>query len=134
MLRQSPPPPPPPHPPVQVELPTGVADSVYLSALEAALAQTAQQFPRPDLVVYNAGTDVLAGDPLGRMAVSEAAVVQRDEAVFTWAAQQVGGAVQHGAANPELGLLSRSQWEGGERCPCDARSTRLGHLSTSAAL
>jgi histone deacetylase 11 len=35
-------------------------------------------------VIYNAGTDVLSGDPLGQLAVSEAAVIERDEAV--WAA------------------------------------------------
>ena len=32
-------------------------------------------------VVYNAGTDVLAGDPLGRLGVSHAGVVERDELV-----------------------------------------------------
>ncbi len=38
-----------------------------------------------DLVVYNAGTDVLAGDPLGRLGLSRQGIVARDEAVWRWA-------------------------------------------------
>lgn len=38
-----------------------------------------------DLVVYNAGTDVLAGDPLGRLGLSRQGIVARDEAVWSWA-------------------------------------------------
>lgn len=36
-------------------------------------------------MIYNAGTDILTGDPLGRFAVSPAAVQQRDAAVFAFA-------------------------------------------------
>ncbi|GFR45540.1 hypothetical protein Agub_g6933 [Astrephomene gubernaculifera] len=38
----------------------------------------------PDLVIYNAGTDVLAGDPLGRLGLSRQGVVARDEMVWRW--------------------------------------------------
>ena len=37
---------------------------------------------QPDMVIYNAGTDILDGDPLGRMRVSAEGVAARDMAVF----------------------------------------------------
>jgi histone deacetylase 11 len=37
---------------------------------------------KPALAIHNAGTDVLAGDPVGRLAVSEAGVVERDAMVL----------------------------------------------------
>ncbi len=67
---------------VDAGVPSGAADAAYLAALGAGLAEAFARFPRPDLVVYNAGTDVLVGDPLGQLAVSPAGVVRRDEAVF----------------------------------------------------
>lgn len=36
----------------------------------------------PDIVFYNAGTDILVGDPLGNMMISPEAVVDRDEIVM----------------------------------------------------
>lgn len=51
---------------VQVELPPGTADAVYLDKLQQALDDAAAVMPQPHLIVYNAGTDILAGDPLGR--------------------------------------------------------------------
>lgn len=44
---------------------------------------------QPDFVMYNAGTDILKGDPLGRMNVSAQGVASRDAAVFE-AAQGAG--------------------------------------------
>jgi len=38
---------------------------------------------RPDVVIYNAGTDVLRGDPLGNLAISEEGVMERDRLVFS---------------------------------------------------
>lgn len=116
---------------MRVELPSGTGDEAYLAAVQGALRQAFAQF-QPDLVVYNAGTDILqggcrtwlgvgmsaldvvkqphksslhlhafaavmegtltstshpaavcfAGDPLGRMSVSAAGVVRRDEMVW----------------------------------------------------
>ena len=45
--------------------------------LAAALAEA-----KPQLVVYNAGTDLLEGDELGRLSVDRQGVVLRDEEVF----------------------------------------------------
>ena len=36
----------------------------------------------PDFVIYNAGTDCMAGDPLGVLNISPEGIIQRDEAVF----------------------------------------------------
>lgn len=48
-----------------VELKCGTQDTDYLTKLESALDQAAREF-QPDLILYNAGTDILKGDPLGR--------------------------------------------------------------------
>jgi histone deacetylase 11 len=52
-----------------VKLESGTGDSEYLSFLRKCLAKALDEF-HPDLVIYNAGTDVLAGDPLGRLNIS----------------------------------------------------------------
>ncbi|MFW2422036.1 MAG: histone deacetylase, partial [Porticoccaceae bacterium] len=38
---------------------------------------------QPQLVLYDAGVDIFAGDPLGRLQVSEAGIRQRDRMVLT---------------------------------------------------
>ncbi|KAL3693221.1 hypothetical protein R1sor_006872 [Riccia sorocarpa] len=40
---------------------------------------------KPELILYNAGTDILDGDPLGRLRISPAGIVERDEEVFKFA-------------------------------------------------
>ena len=68
-------------------VPSGYDDSRYLATVTKelprfldALAGPLQSKPR--LAFYNAGTDVLAGDPLGRMGVSADAVFERDRFVL----------------------------------------------------
>lgn len=39
----------------------------------------------PELIVYNAGTDILDGDPLGQLKVSPDGITNRDEKVFSFA-------------------------------------------------
>ena len=34
------------------------------------------------MVIYNAGTDCMQGDPLGRLNISEQGIINRDETVF----------------------------------------------------
>ena len=48
-----------------VEIRSGIADAAYLQKLQAAL-DTAFRETQPDIIMYNAGTDILKGDPLGR--------------------------------------------------------------------
>lgn len=68
----------------------------YLALLGHALRQAFKKFS-PDLVIYNAGTDILAGDPLGGLKISPEGVVKRDEMVFSSAL---------GAGVPVVMLLS----------------------------
>ncbi|KAH7832934.1 hypothetical protein Vadar_001471 [Vaccinium darrowii] len=49
----------------KVEVPSGTATDEYLAKLDEALKVAGCMFD-PELVVYNAGTDILEGDPLGR--------------------------------------------------------------------
>ncbi|KAF5917244.1 hypothetical protein HPG69_000013 [Diceros bicornis minor] len=49
--------------------------------LERSLKKALQEHP-PDVVVYNAGTDVLEGDRLGGLSISPQGIVKRDELVF----------------------------------------------------
>jgi len=64
-----------------VRLHCGVSDREYLDRLQPALERAFSSFD-PDVVFYNAGTDILAGDPLGRLQVSKEGVIERDELVF----------------------------------------------------
>lgn len=43
---------------------------------------------KPDIIVYNAGTDILKGDRLGLLAVSADGIIKRDEMVFSKARSQ----------------------------------------------
>lgn len=38
-----------------------------------------------EFIIYNAGTDIMAGDPLGNCCISPAGIQRRDEVVFKWA-------------------------------------------------
>lgn len=74
---------------MRVELQPGCGDAEYLQRLDAGLAEVAALLPGPPhLIIYNAGTDVLDGDPLGRLRVSPDGVRRRDEAVWAFAAAQ----------------------------------------------
>ncbi len=65
---------------VDLGLPQGVGDDQYLSTLTEHLPKFLEQ--EADLLVYNAGTDVLAGDALGGMLLTPKAVLDRDMFVF----------------------------------------------------
>jgi histone deacetylase 11 len=63
---------------------SGITDAVYLKLLGAELPE-AIDIAQPDLIIYNAGTDIYENDPLGGMKISEAGIIKRDEIVFTCA-------------------------------------------------
>lgn len=52
-----------------MELEWGTEDSEYLQKLELHSEGTLNEV-RPDILVYNAGTDILDGDPLGGLSIS----------------------------------------------------------------
>lgn len=65
----------------KVELSDFTKDELYISELKKGLDYVFKDF-NPELIIYNAGTDVLDGDPLGSMWISPQAVIERDELVF----------------------------------------------------
>ncbi|XP_058812442.1 histone deacetylase 11 isoform X2 [Topomyia yanbarensis] len=67
-----------------VELKPHTEDSEYLQKLRTNLTRSFTEF-RPNFVVYNAGTDVLKGDPLGILDITPEGVIERDEIVFEMA-------------------------------------------------
>lgn len=56
---------------------------LYMKSVKAELANFIAASPRPKIVFYNAGTDVVVDDPLGRMSVNDEGVVERDRHVIT---------------------------------------------------
>ena len=67
--------------PFQVPVKARTSDDAYLSTLQEELPAFLDQTP-PRLVIYNAGTDILDGDPVGRLSVSAEGVMQRDAIVL----------------------------------------------------
>lgn len=71
----------------KVEVASGTTTNEYLKKLDEALKVAGSKFD-PELVVYNAGTDILDGDPLGRLKVSPDGIANRDEKVFRFARER----------------------------------------------
>lgn len=69
--------------PFQIPLKARTSDDAYLATLGEELPSFLSSMPRkPTLAIYNAGTDVLAGDPVGRLEMSADGVVARDAMVL----------------------------------------------------
>ena len=71
---------------IKLDLPAFTNDASYFPPLYNALHRAFQEF-KPDLVIYNAGTDLLTGDPLGALDISADGIVKRDEMVSAAARQ-----------------------------------------------
>jgi histone deacetylase 11 len=65
-----------------VRLTPYTGDKNYLKKLKRALKKSENLFPNPDVIYYNAGSDILKGDPLGRLNITPQGFIQRDEMVF----------------------------------------------------
>lgn len=66
---------------LDVELEDGTSDEPYLAALDAHLPAVFER-ARPDLAIYLAGADPLAGDRFGRLALTKEGLAARDEKVL----------------------------------------------------
>ena len=55
-------------------------DASYMRKIKA-IDKSWKEF-EPDLVIYNAGTNVLAGDPMAGLNISEKGIIERDEYIF----------------------------------------------------
>jgi histone deacetylase 11 len=75
-----------PYPKVQedlaIPLPSGLSGAVYLERLWEELPAALNRF-RPDFVLYNAGSDVVQGDPLTHLLLTAAQMAERDLYVVT---------------------------------------------------
>lgn len=65
-----------------VELPDATGDDEYLRLLNEWLPVLFERH-KPELVLFQAGVDVLVGDALGRLALTRAGVAKRNHAVFS---------------------------------------------------
>ncbi len=62
----------------------GMKDKEYLELLHSALPNAINTI-KPDLIIYNAGSDVFEKDPIGQTALSAEGILERDALVFTQA-------------------------------------------------
>ncbi|XP_055351196.1 histone deacetylase 11-like [Paramacrobiotus metropolitanus] len=65
----------------KVELSSGTADEEYLDKVRRHVAGAMNEFPA-NIIIYNAGTDILIGDPLGAMNITPEGIITRDQIVF----------------------------------------------------
>eukprot|EP00117_Sycon_ciliatum_P024554 scpid82555/ scgid20583/ Histone deacetylase 11 len=63
-------------------------DDTYLRLLRRSIACVLDADPPPRALIYNAGTDVLEGDQLGRLAITDQGIIDRDEIVFRAATER----------------------------------------------
>lgn len=66
---------------LDIALPSGTGDDVFLTELRAGLAQALAR-SRPDFVFYLSGADAYRGDRLGRLALTKDGLRRRDELVL----------------------------------------------------
>ena len=69
---------------LDIGLPDGCNDEMYLDALQNALDQLNSRF-KADCVIYLAGADPHEGDRLGRLELSKPGMLKRDQTVFQYA-------------------------------------------------
>jgi acetoin utilization deacetylase AcuC-like enzyme len=72
---------------LDVALADGTGDAAYLDTLAATLLPMLDDY-RPDLILYQGGVDPLAGDRLGRLALTPEGLVARDTLVARAAAER----------------------------------------------
>ncbi|XP_060094276.1 histone deacetylase 11 isoform X3 [Heteronotia binoei] len=65
----------------KIELDWGTEDTEYLQKVKTHVEGALNEV-KSDIIIYNAGTDVLDGDPLGGLAISPQGIIERDEIVF----------------------------------------------------
>jgi histone deacetylase 11 len=109
--------------PYLIPVPAGSNGRFYLDRLNTELPAFLASVPNPRLAIYNAGTDVLAGDPLGGLNVGEEEVRQRDRYVLDSLAR---------AAIPTVILTSGGYTQRSAGLIADAASYLLGEVAAPA--
>jgi acetoin utilization deacetylase AcuC-like enzyme len=69
---------------MKIELNPMTEDEVYLNKLSTGLKRAFEKFT-PEIIFFNAGSDILKGDPLGALSISPKGLIKRDELVFEYA-------------------------------------------------
>ena len=69
---------------LRMHTPVSMSDEFYLEDLKKSFKEAGDRFS-PDFILYNAGTDIMSGDPLGMLDISAEGILKRDEMVFRWA-------------------------------------------------
>ena len=72
---------------LDVELAAGTGDAAYLRTLQQHLPGVIQR-SRPDLVIFQAGCDPLASDPLGGLSMTAGGILSRDAEVIDTCVQR----------------------------------------------
>ena len=92
---------------LDVPLADGTGDVAYLAALTEALDIMMTRH-RPDLILYQAGVDVHAEDKLGRLALTDDGIAQRDRHVASVArsAHVPLASAMGGGYGPDVGLVA----------------------------
>lgn len=67
---------------ILIGIPLFTSDKEYLTLLKHSIAPLIDNIA-PDFIFYNGGSDILKGDPLGKLAVSAEGLKQRDIMIFT---------------------------------------------------
>ncbi|MDH3637425.1 MAG: histone deacetylase [Gammaproteobacteria bacterium] len=73
---------------LDVALPDGVEDAVYLRSLDGGLSRAFSE-AQAELVIYIAGADPYVGDRWGRMSVTKAGLAERDRIVYRYCRKQL---------------------------------------------
>ncbi|CAG2176960.1 unnamed protein product, partial [Oppiella nova] len=68
----------------KVELLPNTSDDEYLKQINESIGKALKEFS-PSLIIYNAGSDILNGDPLGGLNITEQGLFERDRVVFNFA-------------------------------------------------
>ena len=89
---------------------SNIEDNEYLEIIKKNLPVAINRV-KPDLIIYNAGTDIFAKDMVGAMNISENGIRQRDELVFTQALSKqipIVMVLSGGYSKESAGIISRS--------------------------
>ncbi len=71
---------------IKRKLHCGTTDSFYMLNVNRALEEFEQKYiQKTDVIFFNAGSDILSMDPLGRMDITPECLIKRDKAVFQMA-------------------------------------------------
>lgn len=94
---------------IDVELKTGISDAEYLDCIESTLLEVIDK-SQPDIILYDAGVDVYAGDPLGLLNISLKALKDREYLVLSTCKQKaipVATVIGGGYDNDRVALVRR---------------------------